>query len=164
MKKVFFLISSALLFACGSMAQNSGNQKNYWQQKADYTMDIDMDVNTYQYKGNQKLVYTNNSPDELDKVFYHLYFNAFQPNSQMDARLHTIEDPDGRMVNRTGTSEEPVVESRIAKLSPSEVGFIKVNSLTQNGKPVKYEVVGTILEVTLNEPIRSGKKATFVKE
>ena len=164
MKKVFFLLSSALLFACGSVAQNSGNQKNYWQQKVDYTMDIDMDVNTYQYKGKQKLVYTNNSPDELNKVFYHLYFNAFQPNSQMDARLHTIEDPDGRMVTKTGTSDNPVVESRIAKLSPSEIGYIKVTSLTQDGEKVSYETVGTILEVTLIKPIKPGKKATFEME
>ncbi len=164
MKKVILTIGSVLLFAFGSQAQNSGNQKNYWQQKVDYTMDIDVDVEKYQYKGKQKLVYTNNSPDELDKVFYHLYFNAFQPNSQMDARLHTIDDPDGRMVTKAGTIDKPVVESRIAKLSPSEVGFIKVNSLTQDGKRVKYETVGTILEVTLAKPIKPGKKATFVMD
>ncbi len=164
MKKVIFFASSLLLLACGSTAQNSTNNKNYWQQKVDYTMDIDMDVKTYQYEGKQKLVYTNNSPDELNKVFYHLYFNAFQPNSQMDARLHTIEDPDKRMVESKGTVEQPFLESRIAKLSSSEIGYIKVNSLTQDGKTVSYETVGTILEVTLNKPIKPGKKATFVMD
>ncbi len=127
-------------------------QKGYWQQKVDYTMDIDVDVNTYQYKGKQKLVYTNNSPDELTHVYYHLYFNAFQPNSQMDIRSRNIKDPDKR------------VGDRISKLSPSEIGYIKVNSLTQNGKPVSFETVGTILEVKLNTPIKPGKKATFSME
>ncbi|WP_299714065.1 M1 family metallopeptidase [uncultured Tenacibaculum sp.] len=165
MRKIIFSLLSVGLFSFGSFAQKTSHAPvGYWQQKADYTMDIDMDVNTAQYKGKQKLVYTNNSPDELNKVYYHLYFNAFQPNSQMDARLHTIMDPDGRMVNISGTSEEKITESRIKKLKPNEIGFIKVNSLRQNGKKVSYEVVGTILEVTLHSPIKSGRKATFEME
>ena len=56
----------------------------YWQQHVDYTMEVDMDVETYQYTGSQQLVYTNNSPDTLTRVFYHLYYNAFQPGSEMD--------------------------------------------------------------------------------
>ncbi len=143
------------MVSCISSAQKKSNT-NYWQQKVSYTMDIDMDVNTYQYKGKQKLVYTNNSPDQLEKVFYHLYFNAFQPNSQMDARLHTIEDPDGRMMDQG--------KSRIAKLSPSEIGYIKVNKLKQNGAKVTFETIGTILEVILDKPIKSGETVTFDME
>lgn len=151
------------MVSCATTAQKTTSVKkdNYWQQHVDYTMDIDMNVNDYQYKGKQTLVYTNNSPDVLDKVFYHLYFNAFQPNSQMDARLHTIQDPDGRMVKNIGTREAPKFKSRIEKLSPSEIGYIKVNSLKQNGTEVKHETVGTILEVTLNKPIQSGESVTF---
>src|SRR5207248_2651573 len=57
-----------------------------WQQHVNYTMNIDMDVQTNRYTGKQKLIYTNNSPDTLHRVFYHLYWNAFQPNSMMDMR------------------------------------------------------------------------------
>ena len=102
---------------------------SYWQQQIDYSMDIDVDVNNYQYKGTQKAVYTNNSPDELTKVFYHLYFNAFQPGSQMDVRSLNIKDPDRR------------VGDRISKLQPNEIGYIKVNSLQQNGVSVAFETV-----------------------
>jgi len=123
------------------------NNESYWQQHADYTMDID--VNGYQYNGKQKLIYTNNSPDDLDKVFYHLYFNAFQPGSQMDVRSLNIKDPDRR------------VRDRISKLKPNEIGYIKVNSLKQDGVAVSHETVGTILEVTLNKPIKSGESVTF---
>ena len=122
---------------------------SYWQQQIDYSMDIDVDVNKYQYKGIQKAVYTNNSPDELTKVFYHLYFNAFQPGSQMDVRSLNIKDPDRR------------VGDRISKLQPDEIGYIKVNSLQQNGVSVAFETVGTILEVTLDTPIKSGESVTF---
>ena len=144
MKKIAILL---FLFSTAVSAQNG-----YWQQHADYTMDIDMDVETFQYKGKQKLVYTNNSPDELNNVYYHLYFNAFQPNSQMDIRSRNIQDPDGR------------VKDRISKLTPTEIGYIKVKSLKQDGKKVQFEVVGTILEVKLNKPIKAGQKSTFEME
>lgn len=156
MKKIFLL----LVFVFASFYVQSQNI-SYWQQHVDYTMEIDMDVETYQYNGKQKLIYTNNSPDVLDKVFYHLFFNAFQPGSEMDIRLHHIADPDGRMVNNIGTKEQPIFESRIAKLNPNEIGFIKVNSLKQNGNDVSYEAIGTILKVTLNEPIQPGQSVTF---
>lgn len=149
-----------LFFAFITLALNAQNT-NYWQQQADYTMEIDMNVDNFQYDGIQKIVYTNNSPDTLDKVFYHLFFNAFQPGSEMDIRLQNIKDPDGRMVNKTGTPDNPVFESRIAKLTPSEIGFIKVNSLKQDGVEVKHETIGSILKVTLNKPIEPGEKVTF---
>jgi len=129
--------------------QKAVASQNYWQQHVDYTMDIEVDVKKYRYKGAQKLVYTNNSPDDLTHVYYHLYFNAFQPNSQMDIRSRNILDPDSR------------VDDRISKLTPEEIGFIKVRSLTQNDKNVSFKVVGTILEVTLNTPIKAGSSATF---
>lgn len=137
------------------------SKPQYWQQHVDYTMDIDMDVKTYRYTGTQKLVYTNNSPDILHRVFYHLYPNAFQPDSEMDARLKSIPDPDGRMVNNLGTKANPDYESRISKLMPEEIGYIKVNSLSQDGKKVTHETQGTILIVNLNEPIQPGAKTTF---
>lgn len=124
----------------------------YWQQHVDYKMDIDMDVNTYQYNGKQTLVYTNNSPDVLNRVYYHLYLNAFQPGSEMDVRSRTIADPDRR------------VGDRISKLKPNEIGFIKVNSLSQNGTALTHETVGTVLEVKLNKPIQPGEKVTFVMD
>ena len=150
------LILSALAFmlACSSngiIAQNSkaSNDNYYWQQHVDYKMEIDMDVESYQYKGKQTLVYTNNSPDVLNRVYYHLYLNAFQPGSEMDIRSRTIADPDGR------------VGDRISKLLPNEIGYIKVNSLKQNGKTIKHETVGTVLEVELAKPIQPGESVTF---
>ena len=158
MKKILYSIVLLVMVACSSNAQKPIKNNGYWQQHVDYTMDIDMNVKKYQYKGKQTLLYTNNSPDVLNKVFYHLYFNAFQPGSQMNARLENIADPDGRMVTKEG-SETP--KSRITPLKENEIGFIKVNSLTQNGKKVSFETIGTILEVTLNSPIASGESVTF---
>jgi len=157
MKKIFFAaVSFLMIISCAQTkdvskktASMSSVNNGYWQQHVDYNMDIDMNVNNYQYKGIQKVVYTNNSPDKLNKVFYHLYFNAFQPGSQMDVRSLNIKDPDRR------------VRDRISKLNDNEIGYIKVNSLKQNGTEVRHETVGTILEVTLNDPIEAGESVTF---
>jgi len=75
-------------------------QADRWQQKAMYEMEIDFDDTQHRFEGKQRLIYINNSPDELTKVFYHLYYNAFQPGSMMDVRSRTIEDPDRRVGSR----------------------------------------------------------------
>ena len=140
------IITLAFITTIGATAQNN---TSYWQQHADYTMSVDMDVNNFQYTGNQELIYTNNSPDTLRRVFYHLFFNAFQPGSEMDVRSRTIADPERR------------VGDRISRLSPEEQGYLRISSLTQDGNPVQFEEVGTVLEVELNEPILPGEEVTF---
>ena len=154
-KNLLLVFTIALITSCTQTKEVTYQQKKdakfttYWQQHIDYSMNIDVDADKHQYKGTQKAVYTNNSPDELTKVYYHLYFNAFQPGSQMDVRSLNIKDPDRR------------VRDRISKLNADEIGYIKVNSLKQNGAAVSYETVGTILEVTLNKPIKSGESVTL---
>lgn len=133
----------------GLNSLHSQNNFEYWQQHVDYTMDVKMDVNTFNYEGTQKLIYTNNSPDNLERVFYHLFYNAFQPGSEMDVRSMTIADADTR------------VGDRISKLQKEDFGFLNVVSLTQNKIPLKYTTAGTVLEVQLNEPIKSGESAIF---
>lgn len=120
-----------------------------WQQRAEYIMDVKLDVNTHRVNGNQKLTYYNNSRDTLTKVFYHLYFNAFQPGSMMDVRSRNIPDPDARVMDR------------ISKLKDNEIGYQHVISLKQDGKDVSHTVNGTVLEVTLSKPILPNGKTTF---
>lgn len=153
MTKSFFTFFTALL-SIGLFAQ--GNT-NYWQQHVDYTMAVDMDVDNFQYTGTQTLVYTNNSPDELKRVYFHLYFNAFQPGSEMDIRLQNIADPDGRMT----TADK---KSRIATLTESEMGYLHATSLTQDGNQVSFSEEGTVLVVDLAKPIPAGAKSTFNME
>jgi len=155
MKKILFSIF--VLTSASSVAQNS----TYWQQRVDYKMDVVMDAQNYKYKGKQQLVYTNNSPDTLRRVYYHLYNNAFQPGSEMDARLLAIADPDRRMVSKTKADGKEIKESRIANLKPNEIGYLKISSFKQDGATAVVKEVGTILEVTLAKPILPHKKTTF---
>ncbi|WP_417884599.1 M1 family metallopeptidase [Zunongwangia sp.] len=156
MKK--FLVTLSIFAAALTQAQNN---TSYWQQHVDYKMDVDVNVKNYQYTGTQKLVYTNNSPDTLTKVFYHMYFNAFQPGSEMDLRLQNIQDPDSRMAINNGTRENPDFESRISKLKEDEIGYLRAVSLKQDGKSVEVKEEGTILSVTLAKPILPGASTTF---
>lgn len=143
---------TTIVLSLFSLLSTLAAQPERWQQHADYSMNIDMDAAKHQYHGTMRLEYTNNSPDLLHKAFFHLYFNAFQPNSMMDVRSRNIEDADGR------------VGERISKLTPEEIGWIKIKTLKVNGSTVKFMENETILEVTLNEPILPGGITEFELE
>ena len=157
MKKIVLLF---LLYFNAStvLAQSSA----YWQQKVDYKMVVSMDVKTYQYKGKQELIYTNNSPDTLRRVFYHLYNNAFQPRSEMDAHIQNVPDPDARMINKIKTAGgKEIKESRLKSLKPDEIGYLKISNFKQDGVSARIKEVSTILEVDLAQPLLPGKSTVF---
>lgn len=137
----------------GVFAAYGQEQAGYWQQQADYTMEVSMNVQDFRYSGTQKLVYTNHSPDTLSRVFYHMYFNAFRPGSEMDVRLQSISDPDNRMMAEG--------KSRIASLTPDEIGYLQAISLKQDGVGLKPELQGTVLEVPLSKPLLPGQNTTL---
>lgn len=153
-----------LSFCLFNMATTSAQRAGFWQQKVHYKMDIDVDDQTYQYQGKMTLDYTNNSNQALPKVYFHLYFNAFQPGSMMDYRLSHIADPDPRMTTNLGTKEQPRYQSRIATLTPEQIGYQQVETLTVNGQPTQFKVDGTLLEVVLPQAINPGQTATFTME
>jgi hypothetical protein len=150
------------LFILLSINSSFAQSKGYWQQKVDYTMEVSMDVENYQYKGKQKLIYTNNSSDTLRRVYYHLFNNAFQPGSEMDMRSQTIADPDARFMNKRKAADgKEIKESRIAKLQSNEIGYLKISNFKQDGVSASTKEVSTILEVTLAKPILPGKSTTL---
>lgn len=150
----FFLL---LLIIVGCR-QLSIAQSNRWQQRVKYTMNIELDASSNRFTGKQKLAYTNNSPDVLSKVFYHLYFNAFQPNSSMDVRSQEL----GKTLVNGRQDWDGRVKDRISKLKEDEIGYQKITSLKINGiaQPFKYHE--TILEVNLTKAI--APKTTVVLE
>lgn len=129
----------------------SAQQAN-WQQRIAYDMDVHLDVDTNRMRGQQRVRYHNASPDTLTRFYYHLYYNAFQPGSMMDVRSRSLVDPDRR------------VRDRILQLTDEEIGFQLVQSLTQNGIPVSYEVQETVLIVELARPILPGEEVMFEME
>ncbi|MER3497140.1 MAG: peptidase M1 [Chitinophagaceae bacterium] len=144
----------------------SFSQPNRWQQRVKYVMNVDMNVQTNRFTGKQKLEYWNNSPDTLTRVFYHLYWNAFQPGSMMDVRSRR----QGGIVLRTDRNGNPVVDwdqrvkDRIQNLKPEEYGYQKILSLKMDGRAQKFKMLETVLEVTLDKPILPKSKVVFDME
>ena len=141
-----------LLAFCLTFGLLNAQPAERWQQKVAYTMDIDFDVKSHQFSGTQRIVYYNNSPDELSRVFYHLYFNAFQPGSMMEVRTRELPDGDNR------------IKGKITQMKPNEIGYLRVSSLKMDGKACDFQEVGTVLEVTLPKAIAPGDKATLDME
>ena len=154
MKTLFFF----LVLATSGLTIYS--QPDRWQQRVKYTMDIDMNVQTNQFTGKQKLEYWNNSSDTLTRVFYHLYFNAFQPNSMMDTRSREL----GKNLIGDRPDWDSRVRDRILKLKPDEIGYHKILSLKMDGRPQKFTMQETILEVKLDKPILPKSKVVFDME
>ncbi|MFM7104069.1 MAG: M1 family peptidase, partial [Flavobacteriales bacterium] len=96
-------------------------QISSWQQRVEYKMDVRLNHENHQYTGTSVIRYFNNSPDELVRMYFHLYPNAFQPGSSMDVQSRTIADPD------------PRVGDRIYKLATNEIGKLTVKSIKIDG-------------------------------
>lgn len=144
MKTTYYYLILCLSFSLSA--------QTYWQQKGDYTMDVSLDVKTFQYKGSQVLRYSNNSPDTLKSVYYHLFYNAFQPNSEMAIRIKNGKDRNGRF------------RANFDTLQPQNQGYLKVSNLKQDGKLLNPKVSGTILEVPLAKPLLPQQTTTLSLE
>ena len=153
MKKLTLFFISILWFSTILFAQ-----PDRWQQRVKYNMNVDVDVNTNRFTGIQKLEYTNNSPDKLDRVFFHLYWNAFQPGSEMDVRSREA----GNVLINGRADWDSRVKDRISKLTADEIGYQKIKSLKLNGVEQPMKLHGTILEVDLTKPILPKSKVNFV--
>jgi hypothetical protein len=140
-----FLVLIIFMILSGTAAA----QPDRWQQRVKYTMDVSLDVNTNRLAGKQSIEYWNNSPDTLNVVYYHLFWNAFQPGSMMDVRNREL----GKTIRNNRNEWEPKVADKIQHLSPAETGYQKLINLRMNGRPQKTELYETILKVLLDKPI-----------
>lgn len=141
----------------------SAAQPERWQQRIAYSIDVNVNVAKNQFTGVEKIDYWNNSPDTLSKVFFHLYWNAFQPNSMMDVRSREL----GKIELGTDRDGNPVydwdsrVQNRILHLKPDEIGYDSTNYVKLNGvnQPIIYHE--TVLEVDLKTPLLPHSKNNF---
>jgi hypothetical protein len=138
-------------------------QPDRWQQRIKYAINVDMNVATNRFTGTEKIDYWNNSPDTLNRIFFHLYWNAFQPNSMMDVRSREL----GKTILGNDKKGNPVqdwdsrVTDRISKLQPNEIGYQNVQFVKINGVAQKLITHETILEVILDKPILPKSKTAL---
>lgn len=157
------IISFLLLVLIVFSSSNALAQPERWQQRIKYNIDVKMDVLTDKFSGTEKIEYSNNSTDTLNKIFFHLYWNAFQPNSSMDVRSREL----GKTVLRQDRNGNNVLDwdgrvtNRISKLKENEIGYQRVKTVTINGKQQKLIEHETILEVQLDKPLAAKSKLTM---
>lgn len=151
MKRLFSTLPF-IFFSVVALAQSAA-----WQQRVNYKMEVDMNVNTNRFTGTQRLDYWNNSPDTLRRVFFHLYFNAFRPESMMDTRSRR----QGTIQVGRGVDWDGRVKDRIVNLKPEEYGEQTVKVLKMNGRVQQLKEHETILEVVLDNPILPKSKVVF---
>lgn len=151
MRKSFIILFAFVI------SQFQAQQKAYYQQAAQYKMDIDVNAEQFTYQGTQTLKYRNNSPDELNVVYFHLYWNAFKPNSMMDQRVASQGKNGDSRLQKDGIS-------RLVSIPKNEEGAQNIHWIKQNGKELKFEIQETVMKVYLDKPIKAHSKTTFTME
>ncbi|MGE0556258.1 MAG: M1 family metallopeptidase, partial [Gemmatimonadales bacterium] len=124
------------------LLQTAAPTPAYWQQQADYWIEASLDESRGVLSGTERLEYRNNSPSSLDKLYFHLYLNAFRPGS----RWADADSAEG--VRRFNDLRDP------------DFGFNHVGNVRVDGRPVPlsypYAPDSTIVELTLSSPIPPG--------
>ena len=136
-----FAISFFLLLISISPAES------YWQQFVHYTMDIELDTAKQDVKGISSIIYVNNSPDHLDRVYMHLYPNAFQEGS---VKYREFNEKYGRLGR---------IASMLVDISPYESNIeVHLFQLTgkSGSKSTQFKIDDTILSADLPELLAPG--------
>ncbi len=123
--------------------KNRKPYEGYWQQDVYYKIIASIDDKTDIIDGSIELTYTNNSPDELPVVYFHLYSNAQAKGSY----LSDLYQNNGIKLNY-GKYEVQGLGTNISKI-------------TLNGVDLRTEQDNTILKVFLPKPIKSGESILF---
>lgn len=152
MKRTFLLLLFTSILCLSGFSQDYSSGDNpyywkkrkphaaYWQQDVEYKLKVYLSDTNDVVWGNEKLIYTNNSPDALNKLYFHLYQNAFIKGSY----LENLNKENG-FIQKFGRHEI------------AGKGTI-IKTIKVNGSDVETSLDNTILIVNLNEPLQSGQK------
>jgi len=172
-KRLLLLTLSLSVFACINAQEESTNKNKfrqlyqelptpnvyrnasgapghqYWQQQADYKMDITLDDNTQRIYGEETITYTNNSPDQLD----YLWLQLDQNMRALDSDTYKVRQ--GKISDRMNMRE-------IAGLTPWFDGGFKLDYVKgTDDKDLDYTVVKTMMRIDMPTPLASGASYSF---
>ena len=80
MKKYFLLSITFLTISLQCLAQTKPKSLNQakWQQRVNYTIEVELNTDNQTLSAFESLVYTNNSPNALTEIYFHLWPNAYK--------------------------------------------------------------------------------------
>ena len=124
---------------------------NYYQNTADYVMDIELDDKNQRLHGYETITYTNNSPNDLEYLWVQLDQNiraqespAWEHNSE---RIQPLSQPSSFVSNYM---EENTYD-----------GGFKLEEVSHKGKALDYVVNYTMMRINLDEPLKAGESFEF---
>ena len=120
----------------------------YYQNTASYDMQISLDETVHRIDGNERITYTNNSPDALSYLWVQLDQNMRKPGSMTDLK-------------QTGSLPSSITPEQVQAryLDPFEGGFVMDE--VSNGSPLPYTIVNTMMRVDLPTPLKAGETYSF---
>ncbi len=124
---------------------------DYYQQQADYKMDITLDDKNAKIFGVETITYTNNSPDDLEFLWVQLDQNVRTKNTKSDLRNETNAPFASTMDNFTTTFMTP----------PFDGGFNIEYVRDASGKALPYTINQTMMRVDLPQPLKSKSQVSF---
>ena len=177
MKKILFLV--ATIFSCSLLAQNVNTTKfkqlgeelptpnvyrtasgapghQYFQQQADYDMEITLDDQTQRIYGKETITYTNNSPDELRYLWVQLDQNMRAKNSTTQ-EINT----EGIFSQRDNTAQTAFNQLKKNQFYDFDGGFKIDYVQSTGGTNLRYTVNNTMMRVDLPTPLGKGQKFSF---
>ena len=124
---------------------------DYYQQQADYVMNIELDDANHRIMGDETITYFNNSPDDLEYLWV-----------QLDQNIRT-KDSKAKLKNGGGV---PLAEQASAFASkymdePFDGGFIIESVKDASGKPLSHTINFTMMRINLPKPLKSKEKMSF---
>ena len=130
------------LFVClFALPVNSAQTQDYFQQKVDYDITVKLDDDNHTLSAYEKIIYTNNSPDELSFIWFHIWPNAYKNDS-------------------TAYAKQAGPNSRFASSDSLSRGFIDSLDFSVDGKKVDWSYHPDwidVVKLNLEKPLKSGK-------
>lgn len=110
-----------------------------WQQQANYKIQANLNDSSKTIEGVMQFAYFNNSPFVLEKLYFNLYPNAFQPQSYLDLKNRAEHD------------------YSMADLKEKDSAWCRILHIEEAGaQPLDYQPDNTIMAVSLNHPLNPG--------
>lgn len=121
----------------------------YWQQRADYDMQIELNDEKQEIYGSETITYFNNSPHELPYLWLQLDQNHWDKHAD-------------HYLTYWGKMSETIDLKELQKgMAPQDSLGYKLLKLEANGKALKYAINKTMLRIDLPKALKSGEKFTF---
>ena len=124
---------------------------DYYQQQADYVMNIELDDKNHKIYGEETITYFNNSPDDLEFLWVQLDQNVRTKNSK--AKL--------RNGGSVPLAEQPGAFANKYMGEPFDGGIIIEHVKDASGKPLPYTINFTMMRIDLPQPLKSKEQLSF---